>query len=247
MLSSVGPFFVNSGKYMETTDQKIALVTGANRGIGKEIARQLIAMEWRVIITGRDLPAVQQTASELGEGAIPLRLDVSNQHSVEHFMEVFLDRFDRLDALINNAGIMGSAPMSNFDLQQIGSVMDVNVMGPIRVIRAVLPRLRESDDARIINVSSGMGTISDLEQGGYGAYRLSKWSLNGLTILLNAELLGEGIKVMAMCPGWCRTGMGSSAAPRSAADGASTAVWLASSPQAESGKFYRDEQEISWT
>lgn len=140
---------------------------------------------------------------------------------------------------------MGNASMCSFDLSEINDAMNTNFMGPIRMSKFLLPLLKKSDDARIINLSSGMGELSSLRSGGYGAYRLSKTSLNAFTILLASEL-ESAVKVFAMCPGWVQTDMGGKGAPRTVAQGAETAVWLATDSKPVTGKFYRDKKVIDW-
>jgi len=136
--------------------------------------------------------------------------------------------------------------MSSFELTETADAMKTNFMGPVRTSKYFMPLLKKSADARIINLSSGMGELSSLQSGGYGAYRLSKTSLNAFTILLASELQQEGIKVFALCPGWVQTDMGGKGATRSVEKGAETAVWLATDKQSLNGKFYRDKKVIDW-
>jgi NAD(P)-dependent dehydrogenase (short-subunit alcohol dehydrogenase family) len=224
----------------------IVLITGANRGIGKEIARQLAAQHWQVIVSARKLSDAKQVSSEIGANAFAVALDVRDEASIRQATEIVLRKYDKLDVLINNAGIMGNDSMLSFDLDQISTTMDTNFTGPIRTAKYFLPLLRKSSNGRIINISSGMGEINSLYSGGYAAYRLSKTSLNAFTILLASELQHQKIKVFAMCPGWVQTDMGGKNAPLPVSRGAETAVWLSSDPRAESGKFYRDKKVIDW-
>jgi NAD(P)-dependent dehydrogenase (short-subunit alcohol dehydrogenase family) len=227
-------------------DKKVVLVTGANRGIGKEIAQQLAEQGWQVIVAARKLAAAEEVANQIGHSTFALQLDVSYEQSVKQAAETVIQKFNRLDVLINNAGIMGNDSALSFDLDQIASTMNTNFTGPIRTAKYFMPLLKMRTDARIINMSSGMGEINSLYSGGYAAYRLSKTSLNAFTILLSAELRNTSIKVFAMCPGWVQTDMGGKGAPRPVAKGAETAVWLASDKNASSGKFYRDKKVIDW-
>ncbi|HMV08835.1 MAG TPA: SDR family oxidoreductase [Cyclobacteriaceae bacterium] len=224
--------------------KKIILVTGANRGIGKEIARQMADLGWQVIVAARNFEAAQTTAKELGHDALPVHLDVTDEASVESAAKTVTEKFGRLDVLVNNAAIMGNAPMRNFDMNELEQTMSTNFMGPIRASKYFMPLLKQSDDARIINLSSGMGELASLRSGGYAAYRLSKTSLNAFTILLASEL--QSVKVFAMCPGWVQTDMGGKGAPRTVSKGAETAVWLATDRQPVSGNFYRDKKVINW-
>jgi NAD(P)-dependent dehydrogenase (short-subunit alcohol dehydrogenase family) len=227
-------------------DKRVVLVTGANRGIGKEIARQLAEQDWQVIVAARKLVAAEEVVSQISHNAFAIQLDVSDEQSVKQAAQIVTEKFNRLDVLINNAGIMGNDAALNFDLDQIAATMNTNFSGPIRTSKYLMPLLEKSPDARIVNMSSGMGEINSLYTGGYAAYRLSKTSLNAFTILLSAELRNSNIKVFAMCPGWVQTEMGGKGAPRPVSKGAETAVWLASDKSAMSGKFYRDKKVIDW-
>lgn len=221
------------------------LVTGANRGIGKEVAAQLAKMDWLVIVAARNESQAKEVAATLGNHALGIPLDVTSSESIQHAYREVSQSVSTLDVLINNAGIIGNHPMRSFDMNEIESVMNTNFFGAIRMVKHFMPLLSKSDDPRIINVSSGMGELASLEEGGYAAYRLSKTALNAFTILLSAEV-GSGMKVFAMCPGWVKTDMGGRSAPRPVAKGAETAVWLATEPKPQSGKFYRDKKVISW-
>jgi NAD(P)-dependent dehydrogenase (short-subunit alcohol dehydrogenase family) len=226
--------------------QQIILITGTNRGIGLGIGKAMAALGWQVIATGRTQAKAEEAAHAIGHGAIGIALDVTSEDSVREAADQLAKRFDHLDVLINNAGVMGNHPMQDFDLPQISHVMDANFMGPIRTSKYFLPLLRKSHDGRMVNVSSGMGELASLESGGYGAYRLSKTSLNAFTILLAAELRSTSVKVMAMCPGWVKTDMGGVGASRSVEQGAETAIWLSTANDVQSGKFYRDKKIIAW-
>lgn len=227
-------------------DKKAVLVTGANRGIGKEIARQLAELNWQVIVAARNLAAAEEVAKQIGHDSFAVQLDISDEQSVKHAAKIVTDKFNRLDVLVNNAGIIGNDSMLSFDLDQIATTMNTNFTGPIRTTKYLMPLLKKSPDARIINLSSGMGEINSLYSGGYAAYRLSKTSLNAFTILLSAELSSTNIRVFAMCPGWVQTDMGGKGAPRPVSKGAETAVWLAMDKHVVSGKFYRDKKVIDW-
>ncbi len=226
--------------------QQVVLITGTNRGIGLGIGKGIAALGWQVIATARTQAKAEEAARILGHGSLGIALDVTSEDSVREAADQVAKRFDHLDVLINNAGVMGNHAMQEFDLPQVSSVMDSNFMGPIRTSKYFLPMLRKSLDARIINVSSGMGELASLESGGYGAYRLSKTSLNAFTILLAAELRSTSVKVMAMCPGWVKTDMGGVGASRSIEQGAETAIWLSTAEPVKSGKFYRDKKIIAW-
>jgi NAD(P)-dependent dehydrogenase (short-subunit alcohol dehydrogenase family) len=229
----------------------VALVTGANRGIGREIARQQAAKGLRVAAAARDASAAKEAAARITEegGRVEgLVLDVSDSASIGHAAREFAERFDRLDVLVNNAGIYPdkgytilTAPRELF-----ARTLHTNTLGPIEVVQQFLPSLRKSRSGRIINMSSGYGQLDDLSPD-VAAYCLSKLALNGVTLMLARALAGEGIAVNSVCPGWVRTDMGGNEAPRSVEEGADTAVWLATeADQSLTGKFFRDRAEISF-
>jgi NAD(P)-dependent dehydrogenase (short-subunit alcohol dehydrogenase family) len=226
-------------------DQKTAIVTGANRGIGKEIVDQLIKEGFKVISTGRSLSKLKLAAENAGPNVIPFELDVSSDKSCRLFEMFLKENFTKIDVLVNNAGIMGESAISAFDLQQVEKVMDTNFYGSIRLSKIVFPFLNQSNDGRIINISSGMGEIQSLN-GSHAAYRLSKLALNGFTIMLANDFGNTKVKVNAICPGWCKTDMGGTEAPRTPSKGAETVVWLATEKHIPNGKFFRDKEEISW-
>jgi NAD(P)-dependent dehydrogenase (short-subunit alcohol dehydrogenase family) len=219
----------------------VALVTGASRGIGAEIARELAADHGFVVYAGaRDPDDVEEV-----EGIVPIELDVTDEDEIFAAQERIGSDIGRLDALVNNAGVYGDPTgAADYDLDRAHQVLEVNTFGPWRLIEAFLPLLRESDAPRIVNVSSGAGQLSDMN-GGRAAYRLSKAALNALTRTLASD--ERWVKVNTMCPGWVRTDMGGSAAPRSVADGADTAIWLAMLPDdGPTGGFFRDRKPIPW-
>ena len=225
-------------------DNKIVLITGANRGIGKEIARQYAEKGHSVVLTGRDLKKAENAAEEIGDNCVAVALDVTDQSSVGAAVKKVEETYDCLDVLVNNAGIMGKSRAAEGDIESIQHVMDTNFYGAIRTTAAFLPLLKRSSDPRIINMSSGMGATTSLPNGGYAGYRLSKAALNAYTQMLAGEL-GD-FMVAAMCPGWVRTDMGGGGAPRSVEKGADTAVWLGLEAEVPSGKFWRDREEINW-
>ena len=206
------------------SDKKKVLITGANRGIGKEIARQMNDLGWQVIATARNQVKARQAAEEIGKGVIGFPLDVSDENSVSTAAHFIQENFGQLDVLVNNAAVMGHRSMRDFDLEQIKSVMDANFMGPIRTAKYFLPLLEKGGEGRIINVSSGMGEIASLQEGGYAAYKLSKAALNAFTMLLSSELASSSVRIVSMCPGWVKTDMGGAGATRPVEKGAETAV-----------------------
>lgn len=230
--------------------KKIVLVTGANRGIGLEICRQLARQDMTVILTARDPAKGEEACRRLqdeGFAAVFHQLDVTDPHSIDALKEFVQRESGRLDVLVNNAGIgIGSKGAADADLHEVRQIMEINFYGAWRLILALLPLLRKSVEGRIINISSGMGAWRNLT-GGYAGYRLSKTMLNALTVLMANELRNSNIKVNAMCPGWVQTEMGGRGAPRSVEKGAETAVWLATlSNGGPTGKFFRNKKEINW-
>ena len=234
------------------SQQRVALVSGSNRGIGREIARQLAERGHHVIVTARDPAAANSTAEELSDGGrLDLQaepLDVADPACVERLRNRIEEEPGRLDSLVNSAAVMGQVAtnVSQAPLDDAHQTMETNLFGAWRLVQAALPLLRRSEHGRIVNVSSGAGQLSDMN-GGYPGYRISKTALNALTRILSNEEGGNGILVNSMCPGWVRTDMGGSAAPRSVAEGADTAVWLATLPDdGPQGGFFRNREPIPW-
>jgi NAD(P)-dependent dehydrogenase (short-subunit alcohol dehydrogenase family) len=220
---------------------RVALVTGTSRGIGAEIARQLAADHGFVVYAGaRDPDDVEEA-----EGIVPIELDVTDEDEIFAATERVGSDVGHLDALVNNAGVYGDPiGAADYDLDRAHEVLEVNTFGPWRLIEACLPLLRRSDAPRIVNVSSGAGQLSDMN-GGRGAYRVSKAALNALTRTLAWD--EPDIRINVMCPGWVRTDMGGSGAPRSVEEGADTAVWLATLPDdGPTGGFFRNRKPIPW-
>lgn len=229
---------------------KTALITGASRGIGYEVARQLAARGIHVILTARDAKAGQraaETLSKAGGTMAFIQLDVSDAHSVSAAAREFERTFDHLDVLVNNAGMIcdGDSAILEIDPALLTKTLNTNTLGPLRVTQAFLPMLTKSSAPRIINVSSGGGQLADGADGWAPAYCISKTALNGVTSQLAAAL--PKFAINSVCPGWVRTDMGGSGAPRSLEQGADTIVWLATeAPQDLTGKFLRDRAEIPW-
>jgi NAD(P)-dependent dehydrogenase (short-subunit alcohol dehydrogenase family) len=231
--------------------KKIALVTGSNKGIGFEICRQLAKNGIQVILSSRDEGKGIEACNILSKEGINVdyhRLDVTDESSIDEVAGFIRDKYGRLDILVNNAGIMidsGSVFLAdNVDL--IMETMATNVYGPLRITQKLLPLMRKNNYGRIVNISSGMGQLNDMN-GGYPGYRLSKVSINALTRIMADELKGTNILVNTMCPGWVKTDMGGRGAYRTPEQGADTAVWLAMLPDGSpGGKFFRDRQEIPW-
>jgi NAD(P)-dependent dehydrogenase (short-subunit alcohol dehydrogenase family) len=227
-----------------------ALVTGANRGIGREVARQLAAGGHDVILTARDEHKARAAADELsnGGGSVrPLRLDVSDPASIEAAAASVIDDPGRLDVLVNNAGIGSDFGVAGVDpdFDAIQRALDTNFFGAYRLTVALLPLLRKSEHPRIVNVSSGMGGVG--EMGGWSpGYRVSKASLNAMTRILSTELKDDRFIVNSACPGFVATDMGSPlGATKSVEDAAKGIVWLATLPDdGPTGGFFRDGKPV---
>lgn len=230
--------------------ETVALVSGANRGIGREVARQLAGRGHYVLVGSRDPAAgereAEQIAAEGGRVSV-VELDVSSDESVARALRDVERDPGSLDVLVNNAGIYGDhTAAAEYDLEKAREVLEVNLFGAWRLTQAMIPLLRRSGHGRIVNVSSGGGQLDDM-QGGGAAYRASKTALNALTRILSVEEAGHGILVNSLCPGWVRTDMGGESAPRSVEEGADTAVWLATLPDdGPSGGFFRNREPIPW-
>jgi len=223
-------------------------VTGANRGIGLEVCRQLAGRGYTVILGSRDLKKGEQSARRLShEGVIPKQLDVSDQASVARLAAEVSEQFGRLDALVNNAAIHYDTWQRavNADLGVVQEALTTNTFGPWRMAQTFLPLLRKSDHPRIVNVSSEAGSLASMG-GGTPAYSLSKAALNALTRMLAAELRNDGILVNAVCPGWVATDMGG-AGGRPVEQGAASVVWAVTLPDGgPSGGFFRDGRPLPW-
>jgi NAD(P)-dependent dehydrogenase (short-subunit alcohol dehydrogenase family) len=235
-------------KIMQPKSSKRSLITGGNRGIGFAIAQGLLAKGYEVIISSRSLDSAKQAAEKLHDRVIPIELDVSDDRSIERAVKTLNQRIDRLDVLINNAGVYPDEGVNILTISRelLDSTMNANTFGTIRMVQAFLPLLAQSTDARVINFSSGYGALDGLSAS-VPSYCLSKFALNGATVMLAEALRAKGIAVNAIDPGWVRTDMGGLSAPRSPEQGADTAIWLATeAPRSESGKFWRDRRAISF-
>jgi NAD(P)-dependent dehydrogenase (short-subunit alcohol dehydrogenase family) len=237
---------------MAIKEKRVALVTGANRGIGFEIVRQLARNGLRVILTSRDEKKglrAQKALAKQGFDVFYRKLDVTRPASVTGLARYLVKQHARLDVLVNNAGIMVDS-FSTSVLEEreeaFHTTLDTNVFGALRVCQAVVPMMQKQDYGRIVNLSSGLGQLHDMGDGS-AAYRMSKTALNALTRMLAAATAADNILVNSMCPGWVRTDMGGASASRSVEKGAETAVWLATLPDGgPTGGFFRDKKPIPW-
>ena len=228
--------------------ERVALVSGGNRGIGREVARQLAAEGYRVVIGSRDLEQGEQVARELGENVTARQLDVTDEESIVRCVASVADDLGRLDVLVNNAGIAGggwSTHAVDADLDEVRRTLETNLFGAWRTTLAFLPLLRGSPHPRVVNVSSGSGSLAEMGAG-TPAYSVSKAALNALTRILSAELRPDRVLVNAVCPGWVATDMGG-AGGRPVAEGAASVTWaVLLDDDGPTGGFFRDGRPVAW-
>ena len=240
-------------------NKKIALITGANRGIGKATAKSFAANGFHVVVGARDLSKAQAVADEItsaGGSAEPLLIDLANIATIQAAGTMFLQRHNLLDALVNNAGINLNVQDSILvaSKSDIEVSLNTNAFGPLELVKALLPALRASKGARIVNVSSSVGSVSETAnpESPYGffdaaSYRLSKTALNGITGMLAKTLRADGIKVNAICPGWVKTDMGGPDAPVTPDQAAALALKLATlSEDGPTGGFFNEAGTVLW-
>lgn len=236
------------------SDTRVAVVTGGYSGIGLAICKGLAKEGLRIVLAGRNPNKGNANAEDLqaqGFDVAYAPVDVNRPEDIHRLSEFIDHNYGRLDVLVNNAGIFpDTAEQSNTlmtaKLETIQQGLETNVYGPIRLCQALVPLMKRNHYGRIVNVSSGMGQLSEMG-GGSPAYRLSKTALNAVTRILSAEVEGTNILVNSMCPGWVRTNMGGQEAPRSPEEGADTAIWLATLPDdGTTGGFFRDRKSIAW-
>ena len=228
---------------------KTALITGANKGIGHEVARQLAAEGFHVFVGARNGKAGRRAAKETKKcgKATFLEIDVADNDSVTRAAREFSNIEDHLDVLVNNAGIVADGDEAILEISDdlFRKTLETNTLGALRVTRAFAPLLRKSKAPRVINVSSGSGQLTGGADGWAPAYSISKSALNGVTSQLAAAL--PKFAVNAVCPGWVRTDMGGENANRSVEEGSDTIAWLANEARQDlTGKFLRDRKEIPW-
>ena len=225
---------------------QIALVTGGNRGIGLEVCRQLAERGYTVILGSRD-PVKGERAAQAIEGeVVAKKLEVTSQEDVDALARWVESEYGRLDALVNNAAIDYDQDQGvlTADLARVRRAFDTNTLGPWRMAQAFAPLLRKSEHPRLVNVSSGAGSLQNLS-GGTPAYSLSKAALNALTIMLADQLKGDGVLVNAVGPGWTATDMGGGGRPVS--EGAASVVWAVILPDdGPTGGFFRDGERVEW-
>jgi NAD(P)-dependent dehydrogenase (short-subunit alcohol dehydrogenase family) len=232
------------------TDRPVAVVTGANRGIGREVVRQLAAQGYLTVLSSRDDQGGRAAADELGgdeAGVVARQLDVADDASVRAAATWVQDTYGRCDALVNNAAIEydTDALATTADLDRVRRAMETNLYGAWRCALAFLPLLRRTPHPRLVNVSSGGGSISSMGAG-TPAYSVSKAALNALTRILAAELRADRVLVNAVCPGWVATDMGGPGG-RPVEDGAASVTWaVLLGDDGPTGGFFRDGRPVEW-
>jgi NAD(P)-dependent dehydrogenase (short-subunit alcohol dehydrogenase family) len=230
---------------------RVALVTGANRGIGLETSRQLLQRGYRVVMTGRDRAQLVKAARSFDDQeyrVVAVPMDVADPSSIAEAHRAIAQRVGAVDVLVNNAAILlhESSDVLEIPIDDYRRTFDTNVFGVIQVCRAFVPDMSSRRYGRIVNVSSGAGQFSRMST--YApAYAMSKAALNAFTRILADTVRGDGVLVNSADPGWVRTNMGGPGAPRSVEEGADTIVWLATLPDGgPTGGFFRDRRPIEW-
>jgi NAD(P)-dependent dehydrogenase (short-subunit alcohol dehydrogenase family) len=236
--------------------RKVALVTGANRGLGLGTATELAKRGFVVFMSGRNPEKIQAAAAQVraeGGDARAFALDVTRAEAAVELAQKIRAEFGHLDVLINNAGVYLEASRraeasSVFEASPdtVLQTFQINTLGPLQMIQVFAPLLRESSAGRVVNVSSGMGQLSEMEGSSTG-YRLSKAALNAVTRITAAEFAGTSVKVNSVCPGWVKTDMGGSSATRELAEGVSSITWAALiDKDGPTGGFFRDGKRLDW-
>ena len=230
--------------------QKTVLITGANKGIGLEVARQLATLKYRVFLSARNKERGENACASLREIGLEvdfIQLDVSDPDSIQNAVQLISNKIKRLDVLVNNAGVLYKKDQDLMKIpdELVENTFKINTLGPLRVTRQFEPLL--GIGSRVINVSSGGGAITEELNTFAPVYCASKTGVNAVTMQLAVALEVKGILVNAICPGWVRTDMGGEEASRSVEKGAETIVWMACEKGFDhTGLFFRDKKVISW-
>lgn len=230
---------------------RVALVTGANRGMGLETCRQLLARGLRVAMTGREQRAIERALRELGDtsgNAIAVRMDVTDAASIEAAQETISKQLGIVDVLVNNAAVLlfENSDVLDIPAEAFRQTLETNLLGAIETCRVFVPPMAVRGYGRVVNVSSGAGQLAGMST--YApAYSMSKAALNAFTRILAETYRDRGVLANAVDPGWVRTDMGGRSAPRSVEQGVATTVWLATlEAEGPTGGFFRDRKPIAW-
>jgi len=229
---------------------RVALVTGASRGLGRATAIALAERGMKVVLSAPTLAEAEATVAELDArlGIVARQLDVSRDEQVAALFDELHQQFGRLDVLVNNAGIIPEGPGATaleVPATLVAEALNVNALGPYRTCQRALPWMNEAGYGRIVNVSSGMGALADMGRG-TAAYRISKTALHAVTVQFHLEAR-TGVKVNAVCPGWVQTDLGGASATRSVEQGIVGIIWAATlADDGPSGGFFRDGEPLSW-
>lgn len=236
---------------MAKAGRRVAVVTGANRGIGLETSRQLLAKGLTVVLAGRDEPGLARAVASLGSDAVrasTVRMDVADAASIHDAHREVIDRHGPVDVLVNNAAVLlhEGADVLSIPIDAYRETFETNVFGAIEVCRAFVPSMARRRYGRVVNVSSKAGQLSTMKT--YApAYSMSKATLNAFTRILAHAYRDRGVLVNAVNPGWVRTDMGGPSAPRSVEEGSDTIVWLATLPDdGPTGGFFGDRRPLDW-
>jgi NAD(P)-dependent dehydrogenase (short-subunit alcohol dehydrogenase family) len=229
----------------------VAVVTGANRGIGFEVVRQLSQRGVHVLLTARDVTKGQEATASIAAQGLSVSfhpLDVTSDESVQVLREHIVRTYARLDILVNNAGVALDKWVHalDVDMNAFTRTFEVNVTGAMRVSKGLIPLMREHGYGRVVNVSSVLASLDKMAAYAV-AYRASKTALNAITRVLAAELKHDGVLVNSMCPGWVKTELGGQHARRTPEEAAETAVWLATLPEGgPTGGFFQENKQLPW-
>ncbi|WP_049987276.1 SDR family NAD(P)-dependent oxidoreductase [Halobellus rufus] len=226
----------------DSLDGQVALVTGANRGLGRQIAENLSDLGATVFAATRSI------THDVPDEWEHVLVDVTQEGEISDATDEIFQSAGRLDIVVNNAGIGEfDSDIVSESVKTIDRTLATNLRGPMLVCKHTVPLLLQDEGGRVVNVSSGMGALGEGQSGGSPAYRVSKTGLNGLTAYLHGEYADQGLLANAVCPGWVRTEMGGDDADRSVEEGADTPTWLCRfRPESPAGRFWRDREVIEW-